>query len=242
MKLIAYFPLVGRHSKLKRQRKVLEGFVEMKRATVLAEFVESETGLSELQRAIAAAEKQKACLLFVTLGRYAKSLNVLNLLAQTDVDFLSPGHTDFMRASLPSLLVTAQENMHERIDRIREGMKEAAKGKKGEKYGSARPGHWTRKNNHLRGWKKASAVAVQRRAQRCADAYAPIIPIIAAGRKNGESYDAIAIALNDAGHVTLTGGPFSAATVFKIFKRLGDQNGRSRRKQVGRPVATATAD
>lgn len=241
MKIVAYFPLHGRHSKLTRQRKVLEDFVEMKQATVLAEFVETEPGLEQLQRAIKAAEKQKACLLFVSVGRYAKNLNALNLLAQTDVDFLSPGHSDFTRSSLHTLLAGAQENMHARIERIKTGMQMAAK-KKGEKYGSLRPGHWTKKNNHLRGWKKASQVAVQRRARRCTDAYAPLIPKIAAMRENGETFDAIALALNDAGHVTLTGSAFTAPTVFKIFKRLGGQNGRTRRKQMGRQTATATAE
>lgn len=248
MKLIAYFPLVGRHSKLKRQRKALEDFVEMKRAAVCDEFVESEPGLSvigrsfvELERAIAAAEKQKAYLLFVSLGRYAKNLNVLNLLAQSDAAFMALDNDHFTRKSLAAFIREAEEDMHQRIAKIRDGMKKAAK-KKGEKYGSARPGHWTRRNNHLRGWKVANEVAVQRRAQRCADAYLPLIPIIAAGRKKGESFDAIAIALNEAGHVTLTGTPFSAPTVFKIFKRLGGENGRARRKRMGRQAATATAE
>ncbi len=45
MKIIAYFPLNGRHSKLTRQRAILDDFVEMKGAVVLDEFIETEPGL-----------------------------------------------------------------------------------------------------------------------------------------------------------------------------------------------------
>lgn len=239
MQVIAYFPLVGRSKKLTRQNSILEHYAKMKKANVLDRFIESESGLEQLQRAIAAAEEQKAYLLFVTLGRYGKNLKVLDLLSKSDVEFITPGNRRFVRRNIGKLLEKAQQDQHDRIERIRDGMTKAAKN--GEKYGSARPGHWNRKNNHLRGWKKANEVAVQRRARRCADAYLPLIPLIAAGRKKGDSFDAIAIALNEAGHLTLTGSPFSAATVFKIYKRLGGQNGRTRRKQVGRQVASSAS-
>lgn len=241
MKIVAYFPLVGRHSKLTRQRAILDDYIKMKRATVLDEFVESEVGLEQLREAIAAAEKQKAFLLFVTLGRYAKNLKALDLLAQSDVEFLTPETRRFTRKALDSFLKKAQEDMHERSDRIKKAMELAAK-RNGEKYGSARPGHWTRKNNHLRGWKKANEVAVQKRAQRCADAYATILPEIAMMVEKGETYTEIAKALNEAGHVTTTGSPFSAPTVFKIFKRLGGRLNGTQGRKVGRKAALAAAN
>ncbi|MBX7133792.1 MAG: recombinase family protein, partial [Fimbriimonadaceae bacterium] len=154
-------------------------------------------------------------------------------------EFISPGEKGFTRKSLDILLKTAHDHMHARSDRIKRAMVRAAK-RNGEKYGSARPGHWTRKNNHLRGWKVASETAVRKRSQRCADAYGPIIPEIEALLKKGESYASIANTLNEAGHLTLTGSPFSAATVFKIYKRLGAQHGKDTRK-VGRKAALAAA-
>ena len=45
--------------------------------------------------------------------------------------------------------------------------------------------------------------------------------MMTAMRANGETYQAIAGALNEAGHVTTAGAPFTASRICKILRRYG---------------------
>ena len=93
---------------------------------------------------------------------------------------------------------------------------------RGVKLGSAQPGHWDGKE-HLRGHKQAVKQSTKLRIERTAAAYSFIMPKLKEMRLAGKTMDEIATWLNDNGHCTTTGNPFSQVSVHRLLKRyLGD--------------------
>jgi hypothetical protein len=239
MQVVVYYPLFGgRRNRQLAQRTAVAGFLEASRSAVHSEFVEKKPGLDVLRKAIAKCRQIGAPLVIGKLGFLIRSLSILRLLRDSNVPFFVLDDQQLTPATLHVYLVQAEEAWTERSLKIKDGIKDARKA--GQKFGSAQRGHWNKKNKHLRDWKKANEASVKLRAQRVAEAYAPILPIMESMRKRGESYDAIAIALNEAGHLTTAGTPFTAPTVFKALKRHGGKNA-ARRKGVGRAADLAAA-
>lgn len=240
MKIVVYFPLFGgRYKKHLTQREDVAQFVQNNTAHVNAEFEETKPGLAELRNAIAKAKKSGATIIFSRLGYLTKNLKFLRALADCGVMFHALDDDRFNPNTFQVYLKLAKEEWHVRRTRIKDGMAKAKA--EGAVFASAQPGHWNRKNKHLRGWKQATEASAKKRQQRANDAYAPILPMMLQMREKGESYDAIAQALNDAGHLTSAGTQFTVPTVFKIIKRHGGLNDRTRRKGMGRPAGSATA-
>jgi hypothetical protein len=57
------------------------------------------------------------------------------------------------------------------------------------------------------------------------DGLSLLVPQMESMRARGATFDEIAQALNQEGHVTTRGVPFTASTVFKILKRQERQHG-----------------
>lgn len=241
MKIVVYYPLFGsKYRKQIGQRETVADFVESSKAAVIADFAETKPGFSKLKEAIAKAKTSGASILFSRLGRYGTSLNVLRLLEDGRVSFFAVDDRQFNAKLLAPLLKSAGDIAIERRLKIKDGMAEAKED--GELFGSARQGAWTKKNTHKRGWKKANEAWVRIRFNRCAEYYGPILPIVANMLEKEERYEDIANALNEMGHVTMTGSPYCAGTVFKVFKRHGTKNeNRKRGKAVGRSARLVTA-
>ena len=220
MKIVMYSPLFGgRHRKKLGPRKNQSQFVQTPHSDVIAHFVEVKPGLVLLGQAISKVRETKATLVITRLGIRSKSLPFLRLLKESGVSFSALDDADFGPHSLDSYLKQAENAWHDRSVKIKDGLADAAR--RGAKLGSNRTGHWTKRNEHKRGWKKASVVAAERHHQRNADAYSRVLPKMKAMRANGETYQAIAEALNEGGHVTTAGARFTASRICKILKRHG---------------------
>lgn len=240
MQVVVYYPRFGgRNKKQRAQREAVADFVKTSRCTVNSEFVETEPGLPMLRKAIEKCRRTGDSLVIGKMGFLIRSLAVLRMLRDGNVPFFVLDDQQLNPATLQVYLVHAEEAWTERSLKIKDGIKKARKA--GQKFGSAQRGHWNKTNRHLRDWEKANEVSVKLRAQRVAEAYAPILPMMDAMRKSGKTYDEIATALNDAGHLTAAGTPFIAPTVFKILKRHGGKNG-ARGKGVGRAAHFAAAE
>ncbi len=239
-KLILYYPRVGKG--FKSQQKLAETFLKKNGGEAVAEYFEDKPGLVELRKAMAKAKDVGGILVITRLiGTIDKNLNFMQVMAECEADFVAINNKRFNRNTLPKFTAIAQEEWHARRERIKDAM--AEKKANGAIFGSARPGHWNKKNRHLRvkATVKAAEASVKARRKMADDAYAPLMPKMLEMKERGEGPTAIAEALNMAGHLTTKGMPFTAPTVFKILKRHGGQNGRARTKAVGRKAHLATA-
>lgn len=241
MKIVLYYPLFGSKKKAYRaQRADIARFVQTSHSDIVAEFTEVKPGLAELRKAAEKARRSDAILAITRIGYLAKNLNFLRALSEGgEVVFLAIDEPHFNPATFNSYLGLARAEAQIRRNRIKDAMAKAKAN--GAKFGSRRPGAWTKKNEHLRGWRKSIKVAARLKRQRTADAYALLVPMMLEMRDRGESFSSIAIALNDAGHVTTKGAKFSAPTVFKILKRQGGQDDSTREEGMGHPRLDAAA-
>lgn len=222
MQVVAYLPKFGNQGKPSAQRNALSRFLETTRSEVAAEFVQVDPGLGTLESAIDKAEEIGASLVIARLGSRSKSLPVLRLLKDARIPFLALDDQRFDPRTIDEYIRQAEKVWHERSERIKKGLAIAVR--RGAKLGSARPGHWTKKNKDRRGWRKATVASAASRAARVADAYMPLVPQMESMRAEGATFEQIALALNQQGHVTTRGVPFTASTVFKILRRQERQH------------------
>lgn len=101
----------------------------------------------------------------------------------------------------------------------------AAAKARGKKLGSARDGHWTGREDQ-RGWKPATKAAAIARTKAANDAYAFLLPTIQEMRGHGASYQSIVNRLNQGGHSTSAGKPWTATAAFRLILR-SSQSGAS---------------
>ena len=245
MKIVAYYPVFGgKYKKHLEQRELIAEFAEKMDHDLVDEFAEKESGLVVFRKAMAKAKKTGSALVFSRIAYLSRNLKFLRVLAEggPDLTFIALDDENFSPATFPHYVEQAKEVWHERRNKVKDGMAEAKKN--GAKFGARRPGAQTKNWKKAQGWKKAIAQSAKARAQRTDDAYALLIPKIIEMRRAGEGWPAIANYLNEAGHVTTTGAPFSAPTVLRIIKRHARQGGQgdpARREGMGRPPLHAAA-
>lgn len=245
MKVIAYYPLFGGRSKKHlSQAEAVARLIKKKKYELVAQFHEGEPGLGELRLAMAKAVATGATLLFSHIGYLSKNLKFLRAIAEggADLRFLAIDDRSFNPTTFKHYLGLAHDAWHERRKMIRQGMAEAKS--QGAKFGMARRGAKTKNWRKAKGWQAAAEASVAARSERVADAYALLIPKMLEMQEKGEGPTAIALALNEEGHVTTTGAPFSAPTVFRILKRHarhGGRHDRARGKGLGRTGHDAAA-
>ena len=84
---------------------------------------------------------------------------------------------------------------------------------------SARPGDWAGKEElRLKALAKARASSIMVRRQAAQAAYADLLPTIKQLKAEGKSLAEIATALNNDGHATSRGLPFSSMQIHRILK------------------------
>jgi DNA invertase Pin-like site-specific DNA recombinase len=223
-KYIAYYR-VSRESQrrsglgLAAQRQAVQDAAQHPRATIIAEYTETESGKRndrpELARAIAKARAMRATIIVAKLDRLSRDAAFLLTLANSGLQIRC---CDLPDANTLTFGIMASVAQWER-ERISERTKDAlAKTKK--PLGTRRPGHLAKINwrkGQRNGLAKAREAAAANRAQERADCYADLG--IDAMRRDGLSYAAIAESLNQAGHVTTSGKQFSAMTVHRLLAR-----------------------
>ncbi|MHC4399440.1 MAG: recombinase family protein [Planctomycetota bacterium] len=236
MKIISYYRVSTKKQGLsglglEAQRTAVEAFVRQHDATIIAEYKEVETGKKsdrpKLAEAIGHAKLARATLVVAKLDRLARNVAFTSALMESGVDFVACDNPHANRLTIHILAAVAEDEAMRISQRTKDAM--AAAKARGVKLGSARPGHWDGRE-HLRGWKKGAAVSAKVRTQRANEAYAFLLPRLRELRAAGETYEAIAEWLNELGHQTTAGQPFTSATVYRIMQRADCMKPKRRKR------------
>lgn len=195
------------------------------RVQVLGEYIEPaadrrgylDSRRREYKKALDEARQNNAILVIGCLGRLQRSLPFLQSLADAGVEFACCDNPQVNPQTLPALLTQARTVSERQGQRTRRAAEEARQ--RGEPLGSQRPQHWAGRE-HKRGWKKAVAAATQNRIERTETFYALLEPVIRELREAGNSESEIAAKLNELGHRTTVGKPFTQVAVHRALKRL----------------------
>lgn len=211
---------------LDAQKESVRNYAAANKGTVIASYEEAETGKyadrPKLAEAIAHAQRSKAKLVIAKLDRLSRNLALITALMETGVDFVCCDMPQADRFTIHIYGAMAELEARKISERTREVM--AVLKKKGKKLGSARPGHWIDENGKpiKRGFKQATKRSSELRHKRTQEAYALLLPEIKRLYMNeNRSLREIAESMNEAGHTTTVGKPFTATAIYRILKRVG---------------------
>ncbi len=236
MKIITYYRVRTKKQGpsglgLEAQKAAVEAFIRQHDAIIVAEYLEVETrkrsDRPRLAEAIAHARSARATLVVAKLGRMARNVAFTSALMESGVDFVACDNPHANRLTIHILAAVAEDEAMRISQRTKDAL--AAAKARGVKLGAARPGHFDGKE-HLRGWKSGAAASARARTQRAKDAYRFLLPKMRDLRAGGETYDGIARWLNDQGHQTTAGQPFTSATVYRTMQRADGAKPSKRRR------------
>jgi len=200
---------------LEAQQKMVRDYVALVGGTIVAEFVEVESGKSaknrpQLQKALALARKRgaRATLIVAKLDRLARQVSFVSQLLDTPgVEFKAADFPEANRMMIQILAVVAEYEREQISRRTREAL--AARRRRGFELGNVA-------NLKVGGL----ATAQHNRAEACAEAER-MRPAIDAARAAGyRSLRELAAALNAKGYRREGGTPYHAKTVGRIIERL----------------------
>ena len=157
------------------------------------------------------------------MGIQVRNPKFLSFLLESGVEFACLDNKTCNKVTVPRLMAAAVELSEQISQRTRRALREAVK-RKGIKLGSARPGHWEGAE-HLRGdINQCTAAASKMRRISVRQAYEYLLPDLKRLRLEGRTEDEIATWLNNNGHLTTAGRPFTQVAVHRLLKRyLGDK-------------------
>ncbi|MGP6189179.1 MAG: recombinase family protein [Vulcanimicrobiaceae bacterium] len=196
------------------QRASVNAYAKHNGLTILREFVEVESGRKSdrpaLREALGFARRSGATLVVAKLDRLTRNVEFLQTLKRANVNFIAldvPSATPFI---LDVMVALAEEEARLISTRTKDGLAQA----KARGIVLGRNHAFTTEQTQL-GRAKAAAT---HRAKALED-YADLVPMIVAWQRSGDSLNAIAKRLNEAGHRTRNGGSFTATTVRRIVLR-----------------------
>lgn len=193
---------------LEAQRQAVKTLAASRNATIVAEFVEVESGRKsarpELAKALAAA---KGCTLVVAkLDRLARNVAFISKLMESAVDFIACDMPSANRLVLHIMAAVAEEEARLISQRTKDAL--AAAKARGKLLGSARPGHWEGRE-HLRGKgpKVTSAVLPS------------LVMQMVQLRSEGKTFREVAELINAQGHRTASGQMWSKGLIHRFVSR-----------------------
>lgn len=204
--------------KLADQKAAVREFIELNGGEVIASFTEKAGATGQfptLQQAIAKAKETGAWLLIAKIGRLNRNLVFTTTLYNSGVKFACCDMEEATHLTAHVMVGLATEESQRIRQRTREGLARAKA--RGVKLGAHRPGHWDGKGN--RGLKLAIAGSIAKRKERAASAYHLLLPDIKTRRERGDTLPEIAEWLNQTGHTTTVGKPFTEVAVWRIIDR-----------------------
>ncbi|MCY2954820.1 MAG: recombinase family protein [Planctomycetota bacterium] len=226
-KLIAYYRVSTKRQGdsglgLDAQRKAVADHAAAADATVEAGYTEIESGTRadrpELAKAIAHARRSKAKLVIAKLDRLARNVAFVSALMEAGVDFVACDNPHANRLTIHILAAVSEDEARRISERTTAAL--AATKARGTLLGSARPGHWTgREEARLAGARRGNKRSAEVRAASAVAAVADLLPSIQRRREAGESFATIAAALNAAGQRTVRGGEWAATQVKRAVDR-----------------------
>ncbi len=209
---------------LNAQREAVERYAAASGGRIVAEYVETESGTlaerPELHKAIGHARRAKAKLVIARIDRLSRNVAFLAALMDSGLDFVAVDNPHANPLTVHILAAVAQYEAKAIAERTRLAL-QAAKAR-GQKLGSHRPGHWDdpkRQQARRAGAAKGNQRSAKVRAQRAREAVADLLPTMQAMRAEGQSYAAIAEALNAQGQQTPRGCAWKPASVQRALSR-----------------------
>ena len=226
-KLVAYYRVSSKIQGqsglgLEAQRAAVADYVRHSGCTVVGTFQEVESShrddldnRPELRKAIRQAKREKATLVIAKLDRLARSVFVTAELMKSGVEFVACDNPTANRLTIQILAAVAEDEARRISERTKAALK-AYKARGGLLGASLPQCRNLTKAARQKGVKAASAAY----AKRADDAYAEeVYPRIEALDEQGISLRAIARALNEEGHTTLSGKQWTAVQVSRILER-----------------------
>ncbi len=227
MKIIAYYRVSTKRQGrsglgLEGQQAALDAFAKRNSGKIVATYTEVESGKRtdrpELARALGHARLAKATLVVAKLDRLARNVAFLSALMESKVDFRCCDNEHATPLTLHILAAVAEAEAKAISERTSAALRAAKR--RGVALGSAREGHWEgREHRRAAGLRKAVKAAGDARSKAARDAYAFLASDIRQWREAGETLDGIAGRLNDAGHATRAGLPFTPTAVYRLLAR-----------------------
>jgi DNA invertase Pin-like site-specific DNA recombinase len=219
MKNIAYYPANPK----RRNRAAVQArqaAVEAVAPKVVESYVEIEDGKKEgwpkLKDSIAHVQKVKGRLVIAELGRFVNNPAFAGALRDSGIEFYCCDMPHVNSSNIGTFAATAETLSLQISRKVRDTLAQAKKS--GTKLGSARKDHW-KGREHLRGWAEGAKSSAKKRSERAEAAYAPLLPKITAWREEGKTMLEVATLLNQAGHTTTEGMPFTEVAISRIIKR-----------------------
>jgi DNA invertase Pin-like site-specific DNA recombinase len=208
---------------IEAQRSAVTAHIDACGGRLIKEFIEVESGgkndRMKLQEAISLARRSQATLVVAKLDRLARSVYFLAALLESGVDFVA---CDMPHANRFTVHILASVAEHERTlisQRTQVAMAEAKK--RGQVFGSARPGHWDgREEDRRRGAQLGGAAAAKVHSKRANEAYRDVAPMAIRLREEGHSLRQIARVLNEEGIPTRRGRQWNASSVRNVVNRF----------------------
>ncbi|MSR55797.1 MAG: recombinase family protein [Gemmataceae bacterium] len=226
--IIAYFRVSTKQQGasglgLEGQAAAVEAFAKATGKPIVARYTEIESGRNsarpELAKALSHAKRSKGTLCVAKLDRLARDVEFLAKVMNSEADFVACDNPTANRLTLHILSAVAENEARAISDRTKAAL-QAAK-RRGVKLGSARPGHWTgREEARLAGLVKARVVAAAARTERAEQAYADLQPAMVELRAKGLTLAAIADELNAQGHTTRRGKAWNPVQVARVLERF----------------------
>ena len=210
---------------LEAQKAAIDAYARQSGGVVVANYLEVESGKRsdrpELARAIAHARRAKAVLVVAKLDRLARNVAFLSRLMEAGVGFVACDNPSATPLTIHILAAVAEAEAKAISERTKAAL--AAAKRRGVRLGSARPGHWSgREDRRKQGGLAGSKAATAARFRAAADAYSDLLPLVRELRGSGSSLETIAGELNGKGYTTRTGKAFTPMTVHRIINRSSD--------------------
>jgi DNA invertase Pin-like site-specific DNA recombinase len=207
---------------LEAQRAAVEALRKQRRGTILAEYIEVETGKRkdrpELAKALAHCRRSKAKLVVAKLDRLARNVAFTSALTESKVDFICCDNPYANKLTIHILSAVAEHEAEAISQRTKDAL--AAAKSRGIKLGSARPEHWEgREDRRLEGARLGAEAAAHAHAQAADEAYSDILPDMVRYREQGWTLQRIAEKLNRKGHTTRRGKEWSPTQVARVLRR-----------------------
>ena len=209
---------------LEAQQRAINAHCQTAAMVISKTFTEIESGkLAErpqLAAALAHCKRTGARLVVAKLDRLARNVHFLSGLMESGVKFTACDSPHANELTIHILAAVAQAEAKAISVRTKEALASAKA--RGMLLGSARPGHWTgREQSRIDGLAKGRRITARRKRERAIAAVADLVPIMREARQNHWTLRQIAERLNSDGHTTARGNHWTAKSVLAKIRVPG---------------------
>jgi DNA invertase Pin-like site-specific DNA recombinase len=209
---------------LEAQESAVQSFARQTGGRIVASYTEVESGKRadrpELAKALAHAKRSKATLTVAKLDRLSRNVRFLATVLDSGCEFAAADMPSANKFMLHVMAAVAEHEAKAISDRTKAAL--AAAKARGQKLGSARPGHWRgNEDARLAGLEKARTVAAKVTREQATEAYSDLAGMIGELHGQGQSLRDIAAKLNAEGHTTRRGKPWNPVQVSRVLTLAG---------------------